>query len=52
MQSSGDFDKLFLKFHAQDMARLDLKKRTLVCLQSPYIKEPQCMKPSSYLDGL
>jgi hypothetical protein len=52
MQNNGDFNKLFLKFHAQDMARLDVKKRILVCLQSPYIKEPQCTQPPGYPDGL
>lgn len=52
MQSSGEFNQLFLKYHAQDIERLDLKKRSLICLKSPYINEPQCMQAPGYPDGL
>ncbi len=52
MQSNGSFDQLFLKFHAQDMARLGLKKRVLICLKSPYNNEKLCAQPPKYPDGL
>lgn len=52
MQNNGNFDQLFLKFHAQDMARLELKNRVLICLKSPYNNEPQCTQQPSYPDGL
>ena len=49
MQNNGEFDRLFLLFHADNFARLALKKRTLICLESPYNREPnQCAQPPKY----
>ncbi|GGY83316.1 hypothetical protein GCM10011613_30250 [Cellvibrio zantedeschiae] len=36
MQVNGEFNQIFAKHHAQHLAKLDLKKRKLICLNSPY----------------
>jgi ABC-type amino acid transport substrate-binding protein len=50
MQENGDFDRLFYKFHSENLARLQLHKRNLVCLKSPYQQEHEpCTRPPVYL---
>lgn len=39
MKSNGDFDRLFYKFHSENLERLQLQKRNLICLKSPYQQE-------------
>lgn len=46
MQSNGEFNRLFVKYHAEYLARLDLNKRKLICLKSPYtMNQGQCSYP-------
>jgi hypothetical protein len=46
MQSTGEFDQIFMKYHAEQFARLGLKKRKLICLASPYsVEQGECMLP-------
>lgn len=45
MQKSGEFDQLFITHHAKNLAFLNLKNRSVVCLESPYIADKnQCVK--------
>lgn len=39
MQDNGEFDQLFFKHHAESLTKLELNKRKLLCLNSPYIAE-------------
>ena len=46
LQKSGAFNTLFLKYHAEDLKRLKLGERKIICLKSPFIATPnQCLKP-------
>jgi ABC-type amino acid transport substrate-binding protein len=46
IQANGDFNRLFYKFHAENLARLELDKRRLICLKSPFTDESdQCVLP-------
>lgn len=38
VEKNGQFTQLFVKYFADDLAGLGLSKRTLICLQSPYLK--------------
>ena len=43
LQLSGEFDRLFTQYHAQDLAQLQLNQRRIFCLKSPYLPEQgQC----------
>ncbi len=49
MQRNGDFDRLFSRFHAENLARLELQKRRLLCLASPYPHASnQCIRPPAF----
>lgn len=49
MQASGELDKLFMQYHSQYLAQLELKKRKVICLKSPYItSENQCTTAIEY----
>lgn len=51
MKNNGDFDRLFYKFHSESLDRLQLQKRNLICLKSPYQQEhDQCTRPPAYLN--
>jgi hypothetical protein len=53
MKSNGDFDRLFYKFHAENLERLQLQQRNQICLKSPYQQEHEpCTRPPAYPDGL
>lgn len=46
LQGNGDFDRLFNKYHAEDLAFLNLRQRKVFCLPSPYVADDnQCDKP-------
>ena len=46
MQANGEFNQLFVKYHAEHLARLHLKNRKLICLTSPYTSEQgECVLP-------
>lgn len=46
MQANGEFNQLFVRYHAEHLARLNLKKRKLICLKSPYSSEQEeCILP-------
>lgn len=46
MKSNGDFDRLFYKFHSENLERLQLQQRNLICLKSPYQQEQEpCTRP-------
>jgi hypothetical protein len=46
LRESGEFDELFMRYHAQALARLNLAKRKMICLRSPYSDKPdQCTQP-------
>jgi hypothetical protein len=46
LQENGDFDRLFNKYHAEDLAFLNLRQRKVFCLPSPYVADDnQCDKP-------
>lgn len=46
IQQNGEFDRLFERYFAQDLAQLQLPKRQLVCLISPFIAPAeQCRHP-------
>jgi hypothetical protein len=50
MQANGDFERLFYRYHSENLARLQLHKRNLVCLKSPYQQEHEpCTRPPVYL---
>lgn len=45
LQANGSFDQLFKRYHAANVARLQLEKRKLLCLKSPYLDNTkQCQK--------
>lgn len=49
LQANGEFDRLFTKHHATDLAELNLKRRKVFCLRSPYIADAhQCEKTLTY----
>lgn len=49
LQENGEFDALFKKYHAEDLKKLNLKKRRAICLKSPYVDDPhQCEQPIRY----
>lgn len=51
LQESGEFDAMFRRYHAADLKRLDLKKRRVICLKSPYVdSSQQCSQPIKYPD--
>lgn len=53
MKSNGDFDRLFYKYHSESLARLQLDKRNLVCLKSPFQKtHDECSLPPIDPKGL
>ncbi len=37
MKNSGAFDDLFMRHHGKNLAKLELKNRKVVCLDSPYL---------------
>jgi hypothetical protein len=46
LQRNGQFDRLFNKYHTEDLALLSLGQRKVFCLPSPYLAdENQCTKP-------
>ena len=46
MKSNGYFERLFYHYHAESLARLQLHKRNVVCLKSPYQqKQAECTLP-------
>lgn len=46
MQVNGEFNQLFVKYHAEHLARLNLKARKLMCLSTPYTSEQgECVLP-------
>lgn len=46
MQNNGEFDQLFFAHHAEHLARLNLEKRKLFCLISPYsLEQGNCILP-------
>lgn len=49
LQENGEFDALFKKYHAEDLKKLNLKKRRAICLKSPYVEDAhQCEQPIRY----
>lgn len=49
LQESGEWDKLFRKYHQADLKALNLKQRRVICLKSPYIDDAnQCRQPVKY----
>lgn len=49
LQKTGEFERLFNKHHAADVALLQLAKRRVFCLKSPYLPpEDQCEKKLAY----
>lgn len=49
LQKTGEFERLFNKHHAADVAQLNLTKRRVFCLKSPYLPpEDQCEKKPAY----
>jgi hypothetical protein len=49
LQESGEWDRLFRKYHEADLKSLNLKQRRVICLKSPYIDNTdQCKKPVKY----
>ena len=49
LQRSGELNRLFDQYHAADIAQLQLQKRKVLCLPSPYLPlEHQCEKPLVY----
>lgn len=51
LKENGDFDRIFRQYHEEDLKVLNLRKRHMVCLESPYIDEvDQCKKPIQYPD--
>lgn len=49
LQESGEWDKLFKKYHEADLKALNLKQRRVICLKSPYIDDAdQCKQPVKY----
>lgn len=46
MQNNGEFNQLFARYHAESLAKLELKKRKLICLKSPYtVEQGECVYP-------
>jgi hypothetical protein len=51
LQETGEWDSLFRKYHAADLKALNLKKRRVICLKSPYVDSAnQCEEPIPYPD--
>lgn len=49
LQQNGEFDRLFRKHHATDLAQLNLRQRKVFCLTSPYLPiDGQCTKPLTF----
>lgn len=49
LQDTGEFDAMFKRYHAADLKLLDLKKRRVICLESPYVdSREQCRQPIRY----
>ena len=47
MQNNGEFNQLFVKYHAEHLARLNLNKRKIFCLKSPYsVEQGECVLPN------
>ena len=46
LKTSGEFDRLFNQYFAEDLAQLNLDTRKIICLKSPYLPEAsQCKQP-------
>lgn len=46
IQVNGEHDRLFIRHHGNDLESLNLKKRNIICLKSPYLPTVgQCSKP-------
>lgn len=51
LKASGEYDRMFWRYFAKQLAPLDLHKRRIICLKSPYILEPeQCTGPIALPD--
>jgi ABC-type amino acid transport substrate-binding protein len=51
LQENGEWNAIFQKFHSADLKALNLKKRRVICLKSPYVDKPnQCEQPLKYPD--
>ena len=49
LQQNGEFERLFKKHHAADIAQLNLRQRKVFCLKSPYLPDQgQCEKPPTF----
>jgi hypothetical protein len=43
LEASGEFYRLFNQYFAADLAQLNLDKRKIICLKSPYLAQAsQC----------
>ena len=51
LQANGEFYRLFNQYHAQSLQQLQLSKRQVVCMNSPYINTNDCAKPLQYPDA-
>lgn len=46
LSASGEFDRLFTRYHGEDIARLHLANRKVICLKSPFMSvQRQCEQP-------
>lgn len=46
LSASGEFDRLFQKYHLKNIQALKLQERRIICLKSPISKNPhQCVLP-------
>ncbi len=51
MNASGEYDRMFWRYFAQHLAPLELHKRRIICLKSPYMPEAeQCNAPIALPD--
>ena len=51
LQKTGEWDRIFRKYHAEDLKALNLKKRRVICLKSPFVdRVDQCTQPIKYPD--
>lgn len=49
LQANGEFERLFNRHHAADVAELHLARRKVFCLRSPYLADThQCEKTLAY----